>query len=98
MRSEARNKKLGSENKFAEVFIAKDKSEEPDMKKQNAEDADTQRPQDHHQEQVRQGVIVRDKSEELDMKKQNAEDDDTQHPQDHHQEQARRGVRRERQV
>jgi hypothetical protein len=98
VRSEARIKKLGSENKFTKVFIAKDKSEELDVKKQNAEDADTQHPQDHHQEQVCQGVIARDKSEKLDVKKQNAEDDDTQHPQDHHQEQARRGVRRERQV
>jgi hypothetical protein len=53
VRSEARNKKLRSENKFAKVFIAKDKSEELDMKKQNAEDNDTQHPQDHHQEQAR---------------------------------------------
>ena len=43
-------------NKIAKVFIARDKSEELDVKKQNAEGADTQHPQDHHQEQVRQGV------------------------------------------
>jgi hypothetical protein len=56
VRSEARNKKLGTENKFAKVFIARDKSEELDVTKQNAEDADTQHLQDHHQEQARRGV------------------------------------------
>ena len=53
--------------------IARDKSEELDMKKQNAEDDNTQHPQDHHQEQAHQGLIAMDKSEELDVKKQNAE-------------------------
>jgi hypothetical protein len=56
VRSEARNKKLGTENKFVKVFIARDKSEELDVKKQNAEDTDTQHPKDHHQEQARRGV------------------------------------------
>ena len=43
-------------NTFTKAFIVKDKSEEIDVKKLNARDADTHHPQEHPQEQVRRGV------------------------------------------
>jgi hypothetical protein len=43
-------------NKITEVFIVRAKSEEINLKKQNAGDADTHHPQEHPQEQLNKDV------------------------------------------
>ena len=47
---------LAYEGKHKKVYILRAETEELAVHKQNAEDDDTQHPQDHHQEQVCQGA------------------------------------------
>jgi hypothetical protein len=72
-----------------EVFGERARTEETDVKKQNAENIALTALQ--HIKNKTDEVVARDKLEELDVLKQNADDDDTQRQHHHHhQEQARR--------